>query len=191
MQHPILLQMPYNIQPVRLDQKYIQILFSGNENFGHWICIFYNENVIHVYDSSNNKGLHDDHKIYLNRLFPNAKNLKIVFEEVQNQGNNYDCGVFAIAFATALLNNQCPCTIRFERHEMRNHLLTLYTDFCLNMFPISHYCRNSNYTNENFSHSQALLFSPINFTSFDLDEFLSLKYKKIINKKIKKPGPRF
>lgn len=105
MQSSLFLQRPENIIPISLRNESIQILFSGNAKFGHWICIYYNENVIQVFDSMNTSTLSDDHKICINRLFPDNTNLKIVFEKVQQQNNFYNCGLFTIAFAVSLIFN--------------------------------------------------------------------------------------
>ena len=93
---------------------------------GHWICIYYSNFVIHVYDSFNMNTLTDDCKIFINRMFPNNSNLRIVFEEVQYQINPYDCGVFAIAFTVAMIYNYCPCGLIFDISKMRDHFLSIY-----------------------------------------------------------------
>lgn len=167
MQSPLFLQLPFNIKPVQLNKKYLQILFSGNNKHGHWICIYYNDYVIHVYDSINQHSLHADHEKYLRHLFPNIDNLKIVFENVENQDNPYDYGIFAIAFVISIINDICPCNLKFSQSEMRKHLLNLFDNFTLEMFPILY---NSSYENNSsetsgLTHHEMLNLTPISFTT--------------------------
>ena len=53
MQPTIFLQRPYNIKPVQRNFEYIQILFTGSNECGHWICMYYCNDIIHIYDSFN------------------------------------------------------------------------------------------------------------------------------------------
>ena len=59
------LQIPERILPIDLDKTYIQILFSGPSASGHWICLFYNQKKVHIYDSLNSKFLYTEHKVFL------------------------------------------------------------------------------------------------------------------------------
>lgn len=53
----------------------------------------------------------------------------------QQQKNSYDCGVFAIAFATSLAFDQDPCDIVYDTKCMRNHLLLCFEKEELSPFP--------------------------------------------------------
>lgn len=163
MQSTLFLQLPFLINPVPLDQEYIQILFSGNNNHGHWICIYYSNYIIHVYDSLNQHSLNDDQIKYIRKLFPYSQNIEIVFENVQFQINSYDCGVYAIAFVISIIFNLCPCTLNFSRTEMRKHLLKIFNDSSLSMFPLlnSPNTQYSNSSNRQLSHSQFLQLNPL------------------------------
>ena len=101
-QTPLYLQVPEKIAPIDLDKSHIQILFSCPLTSEHWICMYYNQKKLHIYDSLNSKFLYTGHKVFLNRLFPNEDGLNIAFENVTIQRNYYDCRIFAIASATAL-----------------------------------------------------------------------------------------
>ena len=101
-QSSLLVQKPYNIISIPID---CQLLFLGNSEKSHWICIYYSNNIIHIYDSLNVTCLKEEDKVFINRLFPNNPELKISFET-----NSYDCRIFAIAFAISLLFNICPCS---------------------------------------------------------------------------------
>ena len=119
-QSPLLDQKPYIIS-VPIDCEYIQLLFLGNSENGHWICMYYSNNIIHIYDSLNVKCVKEEHKVFINRLFPNNPELKITFETVQSETNSYDCRIFAIAFAISILFNIWPCCLSFDISQMRIH----------------------------------------------------------------------
>ena len=40
---------------IPIDCEYIQLLFLGNSETGHWICMYYSNNIIYIYDSLNVK----------------------------------------------------------------------------------------------------------------------------------------
>ena len=105
MQSSLSVQKLYNIISIPIHCEYIKLLFSGNSDKGRWICMYYSNNIIHIYDSLNVKCLKGEDKVFINRLFPNNPELKITFETVQSQTNSYNCGIFAIAFAISILFN--------------------------------------------------------------------------------------
>ena len=70
MQSSLLVQKSYNIISIQINCEYIQLLFSGNSEKGHWICMYCSNNIIHIYDSLNVKCLKED-KVFINRLSPN------------------------------------------------------------------------------------------------------------------------
>ena len=90
MQSSLLVQKPYNIISILINCEYIQLLFAGNSEKGHWICMYYS--IYIYYDSLNVKCLKEENKVFINRLFPNNPELKITFETVQSQTNSYHCG---------------------------------------------------------------------------------------------------
>ena len=94
------------IQPVSENKKHIQIIHSSSDSSdGHWVCSYNDMKNIFIYDSLNNKKLHEHHKQFLKKLFPtyNFEKNPVQFPTVQYQPNGNDCGVFAIAFAISLL----------------------------------------------------------------------------------------
>ncbi|OXU17575.1 hypothetical protein TSAR_015488, partial [Trichomalopsis sarcophagae] len=169
MQSPLLVQKPFNINPIPIDSEYFQILFSGNFKKDHWICMYYKDNIIHIYDSLNVGFLHDEHKVYINRLFPNNSNLKIIFEQVQSQTNNYDCGIFSIAFIASILFN-------YDIPLMRLHLLNIYETRNITMFPI---IRNNDRINFRYDFSMLANVRSINHRSNVKEQNLSFNYEEI------------
>ena len=122
----LLVQKPYNIISIRIDCEYIQLLFLGHSEKGHWICMYYSNNIIHIYDNLNVKCVHEEDKVFINRLFPNNPELKITFETAQSETNSYDCRISAIAFAISILFNICPCSLSFDISQIRLHLKKKY-----------------------------------------------------------------
>lgn len=58
-----------------------------------------------------------------------------VVKNVQRQGTGYDCGVFAIAFATSLLHGQDPTTVTYDVRQLRPHLRACMAAGNLTPFP--------------------------------------------------------
>jgi Ulp1 family protease len=60
---------------------------------------------------------------------------KIVQVDVQRQESVQDCGLFAIAFSTAVLNGNNIRNTRFNQRTMRHHLIRCIDDGTLTPFP--------------------------------------------------------
>lgn len=112
MQSTLLLQTPDLIKAIKVGEKHIQILFNGSKTAGHWICSYYDGQMVYIYDSLNTGRLNQDQFSYLSRLYPFKP--PVVFATVQQQpyGSN-DCGVFSIAFATSIFFNELPNTLDY------------------------------------------------------------------------------
>jgi polycystin 1L2 len=52
------------------------------------------------------------------------QSMTYVVRGCQKQGNGYDCGVFAIAFATSLANREDPSSLLNDTTLLRDHLRT-------------------------------------------------------------------
>ncbi|KZS19231.1 Uncharacterized protein APZ42_014397 [Daphnia magna] len=63
------------------------------------------------------------------------KEMTCVVKNVQRQGTGYDCGVFAIAFATSLLHGQDPTTVTYDVRQLRPHLRACMAAGNLTPFP--------------------------------------------------------
>ena len=69
-------------------------------------------------------------------LFRRKKHfLPLQLATASQQINHYDCGVYAIAFATALMFDTDPSKITFDSQNMRQHLLKCFTWQNLISFP--------------------------------------------------------
>lgn len=116
------------------NQKFIQILHSGSYNEGHWVCVYHEDNVIHLYDSLG-QTLKKEHELFISRIFPENENIMLANEVCQIQEQTYNCGLFAIANTVALIHGICPCTLRFIESEMRPHLIKVFEKRKISMFP--------------------------------------------------------
>ena len=70
-----------------------------------------------------------------NILATDKATIKLYFMDVQMQSGGCDCGLFAIAFATALVFGKHPGCFLFEQKCMRSHLLHCLESQEMTMFP--------------------------------------------------------
>ena len=88
-------------------------------------------NEVYVYDSV--YGSLDKETVVLN-LFQGSL-LPVQMAEIQKQDGGCDCGLFAIAVATALAFRHNPRTLTFEQTFMRPHLIQCFEKGELILFP--------------------------------------------------------
>ena len=65
-----------------------------------------------------------------------SKNIELKMMNVQLQNGGCDCGLFAIAFATALANAIQPGNCFFKQDLMRKHLYKCLMEEKMTMFPL-------------------------------------------------------
>ena len=123
--------------PVRqfeiMTSDFIQILHTGHH---HWVCVSSigcEPGVVHLYDSLFSGVIDNDVKEQVICLF-GEKDVKVV--NVQQQTNMYDCGIFAIAFATCLACNILPETVHLDVALLRPHLKRCLKSGQMEPFPI-------------------------------------------------------
>ena len=120
-----------------MQSEFIQILHSGNF---HWVCV---SNIgkkkanVNLYDSLYHTVKIDVKKQIASLLLSPERKIAIEVKDVQQQTNNTDCGVFAIAYATALCFGHDPCYLHFNRREIRLHLWKCFMDQKFTMFPFT------------------------------------------------------
>lgn len=121
---------------------------SGAKNFvqimniaqSHWICasnILTPPGVVEVYDSMPSYSAHSSalmRQVATVLQTPQAE-FELRHVDVQRQVGGLDCGLFAVAFATALCSGIDPFTCSFKQTEMRSHLLTCFESHQLSTFP--------------------------------------------------------
>ena len=116
---------------------FIQILHNG---CGHWLTISTigakDDAEVCIYDSMY-PSVSTIVKSQIAALLPTKnKEIKLRFMDVQKQCGGYDCGVFVIAFATALAHGINPGKYLFNQHVMRKHLLKCIEMANITMFPV-------------------------------------------------------
>lgn len=133
----------------------IQLIHHGRD---HWACVTtldYEQHGIRFYDSLCEDILPDTHK-QLAQLFIKPVNqnkcdynpaickpfgpiyygpLIIRFIRAQQQEDAVDCGLFAIANATALIYGVDPRSVKFDQLRMREHLVQCFENGRMEMFP--------------------------------------------------------
>ena len=123
---------------IPLNTKFVQLL---NVNENHWICVSNVitgdtlKNCVRVYDSAlGNVGL-DTKKAVCSILRPKESVLHFDLVNVQQQLNSWDCGLFAVAFATELVHERSPSCRHFDVKLFRPHLLDCLKEGTLSCFP--------------------------------------------------------
>ena len=120
-------------QPVKIKSG-LQIVYLSN--WLHWCfasTISCPKNEVKIYDSMFSSPDSEMRTVCLN-LFDIAKKPKLIYEPVQKQEGGDDCGVFSIAFATALAHNQDPVYVQFVQSTMCSHLLQCFEQQLLTLF---------------------------------------------------------
>ena len=116
--------------------EFVQIIHTGE---AHWnvVSTFGTQHPdVNVFDSMYCH--YPEHsKVQISNLLMTTKNtIRLHYNNVQMQSGQADCGLFAIAFATALLNGLHPGAYYFDQSLMRSHLLNCYERGEMEMFPI-------------------------------------------------------
>ena len=125
------LTLTYNIQP----DEFIQVLNNGR---GHWLTIStigVSHPTVCVYDSlysSVNTIVAGQIASLINTT---ESEISLHFIDVPVQAGTCDCGLFAIAFATALATGMHPGEFQFNQQEMRRHLWQCLEKGKIKMFP--------------------------------------------------------
>ena len=120
----------------RVGNPFVQILYTGNY---HWVCISSvgcSDGIVNLYDSLY-------HNVISKEVEEQALNLvgadsfsSLNVVPIQQQRNGSDCGVFAAAFATALVHGVPPSLLEFDTTKVRNHLCECLKAGKLEMFPL-------------------------------------------------------
>ena len=114
---------PLNMFSVQTGE-FVQALHENN----HWVTVYLPTeratSVVYLYYSLQKERLNKNlvKQIALLRKSEDAE-LCIISKAVQQQENGYDCGIFAIAFATDIAYNRKPEQRTYNQSVMRKHLL--------------------------------------------------------------------
>lgn len=117
--------------------EFCQILHS--EIYHHWNAVSTmgcNKNKIKLYDSLYCKSIASDTAASIARLLhPSSNKVDVKVMDVQRQANGSDCGLFSIAFVTALCYGMDPTKIFFDQSALRHHLTTCLEKNAMTPFP--------------------------------------------------------
>ena len=120
-------------------EDFVQILFDGR---GHWLTVSTvgakAENVVMVYDSLYKSiGFHVKQQVAsLMTSKSNKSELNINIMDIHMQSGTNDCGLFAIANATAIVHGISPGSQAYKQEDMRTHLVKCLIDGKLTPFPL-------------------------------------------------------
>ena len=119
------------------NRKCIQVVHNGAD---HWLVVTNigvpRDGVVRVYDSLY-KCLTTSTELQIASIVNTSQpKISIEFVDVQQQCGSSDCGVYAIAYATALSLGQDPGILVFSQSEMRRHLFKMLKEKKLTMFPV-------------------------------------------------------
>ena len=123
-------------------KRWIQIIHNGAD---HWMCAaqgFHTETQdVTVYDSLSAGTSSFKQEIHTINCIgclghSDGDQLMMLNMSCQRQDNEYDCGVYAIAFATALALGRNPSDIVFDARHLRSHLIHCFRNGKLSLFPV-------------------------------------------------------
>ena len=137
---PILL-VGHQLDFERHSRLFIQIINrSPNDGGSHWLtisninCL---ENMVKVYDSAYRGLPHEEEMIVASLVSITCNELQVIFPNVALQTNGYNCGLYAIANATALAHGIDPKTQIFIPRLMREHQYKCIEEKHLGPFPVT------------------------------------------------------
>ena len=118
-------------------RNFVQII---NISQSHWICasnVLTPPGVVEVYNSMPSYSAHSSalsRQVARVLQTPQA-DFELRHVAVQRQVGGSDCGLFAVAFATALCSGVDPFSCSFKQTQMRSHLLTCFESQQMSTFP--------------------------------------------------------
>ena len=116
--------------------EFLQLL---NDHNNHWILISTigcPPTTVNVYDSLHGTLSPKAQRVVADLIQSQVAYVTIQYVDVQWQSNGYDCGLFALANATALCDGTDPSTLSFDQSKMRQHFLACIEKNNLQQFPV-------------------------------------------------------
>ena len=120
--------------------RFVQILHVSED---HWVTVTnirpggtISNDTAFIYDSLLRKGLRMETKKQIASFMrPKAQLLWFELMNIQMQANYTDCGLYAIACATEIVQERDPCKASFVASSMREHLIKCFEDREMKAFP--------------------------------------------------------
>ncbi len=116
--------------------EFIQILNTGTS---HWVTISTigtDHPTVNIYDSLYSSASDQLQEQIASLLITPHSFIVLNFIDVQLQSGESDCGIFAVAYATALAFGQSPQHIHFDQKKMRKHLVECFENRKMTPFPM-------------------------------------------------------
>ena len=116
--------------------EFIQIVNSTGQ---HWVTVTSigcPVGKVKIYDSSYRRVLRRMRDIIMKIIHCHLTHIEVILPEMQRQPNGDDCGLFAIASATALANGIDPSDVAWDVPKMREHLMKCFDNVEMELFPI-------------------------------------------------------
>ena len=122
-------------------RKWVQVILVGDN---HWVTVSNlqgPDNTVQWYDSllTPNREISEEtrkHLTVLSSSFVMKGELFVDFADMQQQTGSSDCGLFALATATALCFGDDPAHLTFDQNRMRTHLLRCFCNEKMTRFPL-------------------------------------------------------
>ena len=134
------LTMQFEIQ----ETEFVQIVHC---NSGHWLTVSTigcEPSEVRIYDSLYSSASECVQCQIATLLATPSSHITLHFMDVQMQAGTYDCGLFAVAFATALVHGFNPGQYFFDQSSMRRHLWKCLRNQKMLMFPFTKERRSKN-----------------------------------------------
>ena len=122
--------------------QWIQVLHNGRQTGGQWSLVaygflFFPKGTIALYDSLNYQPNSFVIAAAASLLRTKEQSINLSLLPSSQQKNGFDCGVFAIANAAALLYNLDPSKIEFDASVIRDHFKKCLKNGKMTSFPYS------------------------------------------------------
>ena len=154
----------------------MQILHNGHN---HWLTISTvgatSPTEVFVYDSLYPTSSPHVKLQIASLMFSSAKEIRVSFKDVQMQGGGSDCGVFAVAFATAIVLGNDPSCLMFDQPQLRHHLICFFEKQKMTMLPVKHERRVGGRVKGTREHCPLLLVPSPKVHKLNLDRVQSLQ----------------
>ena len=114
----------------------VQIIHCKSRH--HWVVastVHCNTGEVKVCDSLFTYSDKEMEKVICNLFQWNSTKMVIKFTRCQKQVGGTDCGLFAIAFATAIAFNKLPNKLKLVQQDLRSHLVSCFNKGMMSLFP--------------------------------------------------------
>ena len=122
-------------KPLLQPNNAIQVIHILPQHWATILTIGCKENTIELYDSVFNTISLSTKNTIIKLLKPNDS-VTVFIKNVAKQTGGTDCGLYAIAYCTSLLNGNDPCGVIYDQREMRSHLANCFQSKQLIPFPV-------------------------------------------------------